>query len=567
MKRAIAAVEKKEMSLRKAVKAFGVPFESLRQRCKGELKQLETFQNKLGSKKTVLAERQEQDLAKYIVDMDNSFDGMSINDVRKVAFQFGEKNNIPHPFNKEQQMAGRDFVAGFLKRQSTISLRKPEAVSLNGVFGLNKRKRYFDNLQVILDKHQLEPHQIYNVDELGLTCVHKPVKVLSKEGKCVVSSATSGERGVITTVVTCYNAAGNYVPPMMIFKRKNKREDLNDHAPPGTLNEVSENGWIDSSTFMSYMKHLVKHVKPNKDNIVLLILDGHKTHAKNIELLEYAKENGVIMLSLPPHTFHKLQLLDRTFFKPLKAAFNNACTSWMRSHPASRITIDKLGELFSAAYAKAATVENAVNGFRCTGIVPFNQDVLPESDFLSDPRSDDTVEQAESEPQVTNEIEPSFTMLSQEPGPSTQSSLDPTSVSRDVRCEEIMKVPNIAERKKSKRSEESEILTSTPYKKRLLESDRTKRSKEGRKGKVSKSKDKLSKLQSSKGKEEEKKAKKIKESKKVEMADCQCLFCDGWWHNSQPGETWVQCTNCEKWLHEMCCNGSHEAGFICDFCD
>eukprot|EP00794_Sanderia_malayensis_P019725 gene19725-21671_t len=165
-----------------------------------------------------------------------------------------------------------------LKRQSTISLRKPEAVFLNRVFGLNKTsvKRYFDNLQVILDKHQLKPHQIYNVDESGLTCVHKPVKVLSKKGKRVVSSATSGQRGVVTIVVTCYNAAGNYVPPMMIFKRKNKRKDVTDYAPPGTLNEVSDNGWTDSSTFMSYMKNLVKHVKPNKDNVILVILDGHK---------------------------------------------------------------------------------------------------------------------------------------------------------------------------------------------------------------------------------------------------------------------------------------------------
>eukprot|EP00794_Sanderia_malayensis_P010705 gene10705-11850_t len=115
---------------------------------------------------TVLTKNQEQDLAKYIIDIDNSFYRMSINGVQKVAFQFRERNNIPHPFSKVKQMAGRDFVAGFLKRQSTNSLRKHEAVSLNRGFGLNKTsvKRYFDNLQGILDKHQLEPYQIYNVD-------------------------------------------------------------------------------------------------------------------------------------------------------------------------------------------------------------------------------------------------------------------------------------------------------------------------------------------------------------------------------------------------------------------
>ena len=91
--------------------------------------------------------------------------------------------------------------------------------------------------------------------------------------------------------------------------------------------------------------------------------------------IEYAHDNGVVMLSLPPHTSHKLQPLDRSFVKPLKSAFNAACSTWLRNHPGCRIYVDKLGELFNAAYLKAATIENAVSGFRCTGIVPFNEEI------------------------------------------------------------------------------------------------------------------------------------------------------------------------------------------------
>ena len=188
--------------------------------------------------------------------------------------------------------------------------------------------------------------------------------------------------------MSCCNAVGNYVPP--IFKNKRKKEDLTDHAPPGTINEVSDSGWIETELFMRYMKHFVDHVKPTQDNMALLILDGHKTHTKNLELIDYAKENQVVIISLPPHTSHKLQPLDRTFFKPLKVAFDRACTSWMRAHPARRITIDKLGELFNIAYMKAATVENAVNGFKCTGIVPFNASILPDAAYLIDPRESET---------------------------------------------------------------------------------------------------------------------------------------------------------------------------------
>lgn len=49
------------------------------------------------------------------------------------------------------------------------------------------------------------------------------------------------------------------------------------------------------------------------------------------------------------------------------------------------ITVDKLGELFNTAYLKAATIENAVSGFKCTGIIPFNPEILPSNELLEDP--------------------------------------------------------------------------------------------------------------------------------------------------------------------------------------
>ena len=106
-------------------------------------------------------------------------------------------------------------------------------------------------------------------------------------------------------------------------------------------------------------------MKCSKDSPVLLILDEHKTHTKSLPTIDYARENDIVIVSLPPHTSHKLQPLDRSFFKPLKAVFNSACSSWLTNHPGRRITVDQLGELFNAAYLKAATVENAILGFKC----------------------------------------------------------------------------------------------------------------------------------------------------------------------------------------------------------
>ena len=472
--------------------------------------------------RTVLSEAQEIELHAYVVAMDNSFYGLSINELRKVIYEYCERMKIKHPFNKTKQMAGRDFVAGFLKRQPSLSLRKPESVSLNRVFGLNRTsvERYFNNLENIMKTYNFQPHRIFNVDESGLTCVHKPLKVLAPKGKCVVATATSGERGITTTVVICCNATGNYIPPMMIFKRKRRKDDLTEHAPVGTLNEVSDSGWINIGLFMSYLKHFAKHAKPTKDDRVLLILDGHKSHTKNIELIEYARETGIEILSLPPHTSHKLQPLDHTFFKPSKVAFNTACTSWMRLHPARRITIDKIGGLFNTAYLKAATLESSISGFRCTGIIPLNRSILPETEFLSDPRVDvsnptgDTHEFVELTPTINIPLQSS----SNEAGmpkefnqsASNAANLDSSTLANlaidmaidltsgpsvtSISFSDILKVPDIVEKQKSKRSKESEHITSSPYKKLLENSIAEKKPTSSKKLKEKKIKSKTTKI-------------------------------------------------------------------------
>ena len=127
MKLAISAVQKKEMSLRQAAAAYSVPKDSLNRRVKGKLKSLseeEIHKNVLGRYRAILSHEQEKELEDYIIKMDAAFYGLSINDIRTVVFEYCQKNNIKNNFNSDNKMAGRDFVAGFLKRHPRLSLRK-----------------------------------------------------------------------------------------------------------------------------------------------------------------------------------------------------------------------------------------------------------------------------------------------------------------------------------------------------------------------------------------------------------------------------------------------------------
>jgi len=92
-------------------------------------------------------------------------------------------------------------------------------------------------------------------------------------------------------------------------------------------------------------------------------------------------EWNIVMLCLPPHTTHRMQPLDKTFFGPLKVNYNRECDKWMVTNAGRRISQYEQASLFSAAYLRSATMEKAVSGFKSTGLWPFNPDVFSAEDF------------------------------------------------------------------------------------------------------------------------------------------------------------------------------------------
>ncbi|CAK9798632.1 MFS-type transporter clz9 [Anthophora plagiata] len=130
-----------------------------------------------------------------------------------------------------------------------------------------------------------------------------------------------------------------------------------------------------------WLQHFKHHIQPTKENPVPLILDGQSSH-KELSMIEYEYENHIHMVCAPPHTTHKLQPLDRTFFKPFKASFASICAVWMRKNPGARITNYDVAAPVDTAFSKAARLEIAQNGFRCTGIYLLNRDIFSNFGFL-----------------------------------------------------------------------------------------------------------------------------------------------------------------------------------------
>ena len=127
------------------------------------------------------------------------------------------------------------------------------------------------------------------------------------------------------------------------------KTELKDGAPAGSLVTNNSSGWMDMDIFCQWIRHFIDVVKPTPERKVLLILDGHTSHTKNIDAINIARETGVVMLSLPPHTTHRLQPLDVAFFRPLQTYYNQAVESWLRAHPGRCVSIFQVSSVFREA--------------------------------------------------------------------------------------------------------------------------------------------------------------------------------------------------------------------------
>lgn len=110
--------------------------------------------------------------------------------------------------------------------------------------------KFFDIYEPIAAMVDHKAHRIFNVDETGITTVqHKHSKVIAAKGKKQVAAMTSSERGNLVTIVTCMNAPDTFVPPLIVFPRKNMKEELLDGAPAGSISACHPSGWIQTHIF------------------------------------------------------------------------------------------------------------------------------------------------------------------------------------------------------------------------------------------------------------------------------------------------------------------------------
>lgn len=101
----------------------------------------------------------------------------------------------------------------------------------------------------------------------------------------------------------CINACDESIPPLVIVKGKTNKA-LNAYnlreGPTGTKYTFQQKAWMEDTLGVTWLTdHFVKHC--GLARLQLIILDSHSSH-ETLGLLEKAKENNIVLFTLPPHT-------------------------------------------------------------------------------------------------------------------------------------------------------------------------------------------------------------------------------------------------------------------------
>ena len=299
-------------SLHSVSMEYGIPIRTLRRHRDGRVRR--PGKVVLGNKLPVFSEEYKEQLVAYIREMEIAMRGLTLKDIRRLAYDVAVRAGLGHNFDRASKLTGRSWAYAFLKRHPELTLRVATSTSLDG-FNSEAVGHFFAIYKGILAPGEFGPNNVWNCDETGFSTVTKPGKVIATKGVRQVRKVSSGERGRNVTALCCMSAAGVFVPPLFVFPRKRLTYPLMNGAPAGTIGAVNERGkgYIDTALFFRWMQHFVAMVGCTKENQHILLADGHESH-KSLQVISYAKENGVILITLPPHCTHRLQPLDRTFF-------------------------------------------------------------------------------------------------------------------------------------------------------------------------------------------------------------------------------------------------------------
>jgi len=274
-----------------------------------------------------------------------------------------------------KNLPGPDFVKGFLRRHKNLTVRTVNLIK-RGRAAVSHEivNDIFDNFYKVAAG--VPPENIHNYDETNLQENPGGKKGIVKRGSKYPEEVGHFSRSAVS-VMFCGSAAGEFLPPYVVYKATNHYKCWMVGGPKGARYNHSPSGWFDMPICEDWFFETYLPVATRLPGKKVLIGDNLSSHLST-KVIDACRENNIEFVCLPPNATDKMQPLDVGFFAQMKGAWRKQLREYKQKDPTALLLRKTefpkmLKELVDGLDPQA----HLPSAFRKCGLYPLNrQEVL-----------------------------------------------------------------------------------------------------------------------------------------------------------------------------------------------
>lgn len=283
------------------------------------------------------------------------------------------------------------WLQGFLRKNGQLKRKKPQVVTLASSTVTEGALRAYlaRTYQYAVDKNLLtvlmNPRRVLNADETYFAFFAVTVPVITGKDEKRPVLKNSNPKATMSVMMTAA-ADGTFLEPFVIFK--------GDRTPPGVAKNTpsdikythTADGWMNGSCFLEYLeKVVVAAIKDGRlEAPLFLFVDCYSSHY-SLEVAQFCKSNGIELMTLYPNSTFLMQPLDAAVFGPMKNTWGSYVLTVGEENFNFAVTNQNFNDLMSKFMKQFKSVfrEKAIEGFKQTGLCPFNPEAVDYGQLLA----------------------------------------------------------------------------------------------------------------------------------------------------------------------------------------
>jgi len=356
-----------------AARILKAPYSTVRHRVNGRQTRVQSHEDQ-----QLLSEEEETELARWIRQLTVQGYPPKPYAVREMAQAIQTRRvigiNDPSITHVAYDEIGEQWVKRFMSRHPDLDSLIAEQIEAARIKETSRPvlEKWFTDVKSIIDEFNIEPQDIYNMDETGFSIGSiKATRVIIDRTQNIRYSAYPGRQEWVS-VIECISMDGSALPPLVIFKGKTLSSRwIPTNTPIDWFFSCNKEGWTSNEHAKKWLKENFEPNTQEKANrrTRLLIFDGHGSHT-TADVIRHCILNHIQLALLPPHSSHLTQPLDIGVFSSIKAHMTRELDRYIRTGIPRIQKIEWL-DAFITARTLAFTTRNILSGWSGTGLSPF----------------------------------------------------------------------------------------------------------------------------------------------------------------------------------------------------